>query len=485
MSEGPQYTACIDKANWKSAIAWIGVADIAAAIGAVVALLAGLPLVGLIAAFAAGSEIIRKVAEWQLNVKLICLDNVKRRVFDDPDPDRICVLGTVLDFEKVGEDKSGFENIDNDFGINLFIAPFQINDVATTDPAVLRRQMQRSAQGDLIQNPDVPEPAAGDPDPGPGPLKRKDAPSQNFGPLPSGFTGYDRGLMISANLPRPVPTNAYRDPHELVKIDPKLKQMGDDAYAAFVAEFQGTVFENGQELSKAMKDSILAEAAKDPLGDGHVSTRFYEAVEAAYHFQEKQAPAFHCEFEGSRIRDVYNVLDFAHVHCDTSGFWGFLCDVLNLVVALFLGLPKLIAFAAAWANADDGALSNSYDGAGGEIRWGDPIVLRGRWVYDSAHSGYNEMHAVRTVQKTFPAPQDPTAFIAFHGAWCGELSKVPPSPPPDRDPQSPPATGGGVPMTPSQGATWDAQQRDENRWVYHPAIDGCLPNRPPELDPLH
>src|SRR3954454_11641145 len=86
MSEGPQYTACIDKANWKSAIAWVGVADIAAAIGAVVALLAGLPLVGLIAAFAAGTEIIRKAAEWQLNVKLICLSNVKRRVFDDPIP---------------------------------------------------------------------------------------------------------------------------------------------------------------------------------------------------------------------------------------------------------------------------------------------------------------------------------------------------------------------------------------------------------------
>ena len=151
MSEGPQYTACIDKANWKSAIAWIGVADIAAAIGAVVALLAGLPLVGLIAAFAAGSEIIRKVAEWQLNVKLICLGNVKRRVFDDPDPDRICVLGTVLDFEKVGEDKSGFENIDNDFGVNLFIAPFQINDVATTDPAVLRRALTTHRHGFLMK----------------------------------------------------------------------------------------------------------------------------------------------------------------------------------------------------------------------------------------------------------------------------------------------------------------------------------------------
>jgi hypothetical protein len=127
-------------------------------------------------------------------------------------------------------------------------------------------------------------------------------------------------------------------------------------------------------------------------------------------------------------------------------------------------------------------LSNSYDGAGGEIRWGDPIAVRGRWVYDSAHSGYNEIHAVRTVQKTFLAPPDPVGFIAFHDAWCSELSKVPPSPPPTRDPQAPPpSTPGDIPMTPDQRATSDAQNRDENRWVYHPAIDGCVPQ--PSHDP--
>src|SRR5260370_930918 len=134
MSEGPQYTNCTDKANWKSAIASVGVADIVGAIGAILAVLAGFPAAGVILAFAAGAEIMRKVAEWQLNGKLVCLSNVKRRVYTDPDPDRVCVVGTVLDFEKVGEDKGGFENIDNDFGLNLFIAPFPISDVAVVDP---------------------------------------------------------------------------------------------------------------------------------------------------------------------------------------------------------------------------------------------------------------------------------------------------------------------------------------------------------------
>ena len=215
--------------------------------------------------------------------------------------------------------------------------------------------------------------------------------------------------------------------------------------------------------------------------------RFYQAVEAAFNFTLKEAQALHCEFEGSRIRDVFNTLDFAHVQCDTSGFWGFLCDVLNLVISLFLGLPKLIAAAVAWANADDGSFSDAYDAAGGEVKLGDSLVVRGRWVYDSAHSGYNEIHAVRTVQKTQPAPQEAagtfTKFIEFHNMWCGELAKVPPTPPPTRDPQRPPpGTGDEIPMTPAQRATYDAQQQDENRWVYHPAIDGCAPQ--PASDPL-
>ena len=310
MAEGPQYTSCIDKANWKSAIAYVGVVDIAGAVAAILAVLMGFPPAGLILALASGAEIMRKVAEWQLNVKLVCLSNVKRRVYTDPDPERVCVVGTVLDFEKVGEDKSGFENIDNDFGLNLFIAPFAISDVAVIDHDTLKKHMEKSPQGDLIQNPDAPEPAPGDPDPGPGPLKRKDDPSQNFGAMPAGFTGYERGLMFAKHFPRPIPSNAYRDPHELVKVDPKFKQMGDDAYADFVAKYKGVVIVNGQPLPQNIKDAMLAEAAKDPLGTAEISTAFYEAVEKAFHFEEKKAQALHCEFEGSRIRDVYEALDF-------------------------------------------------------------------------------------------------------------------------------------------------------------------------------
>jgi hypothetical protein len=38
-------------------------------------------------------------------------------------------------------------------------------------------------------------------------------------------------------------------------------------------------------------------------------------------------------------------------------------------------------------------------------------------------------------------------------------------------------------MTPAQQETKNAQERDENRWVYHPAVDGCVPQPEPDPDP--
>jgi hypothetical protein len=340
------------------------------------------------------------------------------------------------------------------------------------DLAALTHAVEINPQGDLIQNPDVADPNPADPNALPKPLLRKDN-GQKFGPMPKGFIGYTRSTMCSESYPRPIPFNVYEDPHELVKVDPKLAQMADDAYAQFVIDVASLVGADGNPLSEDARNRLLSKTAADPLSQPRVAELFYQQVDAAFAFKERKAPSLHCEFEGARIRDVYNVLDFAHVHCDTSGFWGFLCDILNFVISLFLSIPKLIAAAVAWALAEDGKLSDAYDGRGGDILFGESIVLRGRWAYDGGHDGYNEIHAVRTVQKTCgPAPLDAADFKLFHDQWCAELAKVPPGATRGTAGTS---TSGDKPLTPAQQETRDAQARPENRWTLHPAIDGCTP----------
>jgi len=472
MSEGPQYTSCVDKADFVRVESYVGVANVLGAIGAILFVLAGFPAAGAIFAFAAGAEILRKVAEWLLTRKLICLKNVKRRVFDDPDPDRICVLGVVLDFEVVGEGKSGFDKIDNDFALNLFLAPTPLASIAGTNLSALTLVVESQPQGDLIQNPDIPDPAnPADPRK---PLLRKDN-SQKFGPMPKGFTGYTRDLMYSPAFPRLIPLNVFFNPKGLTLVDLKFVQLAADALADYVADVAVMVGADGKPLSAVAKNDLLSKAAADPLSQRRVVELFYLRVEAEFAFSPLKAPSLHCEFEGSRIRDVFNVLDFAHVKCDSSGFLGFLCDALNFVIALFLGIPKLIAAAVAWASANDGKLSDAYDGKGGDLQFGESIVLRGRWAYDGGHDGYNEIHAVRTIQKTFgPVPQDDARFTAFHDQWCTELAKVPPPDPlPGVETSSSPL--GNNPLTPAQQSTRDAQARPENSWTLHPLIDGCAP----------
>ena len=481
MSEGPQYTACIEKDAFVTVESHVGVANVLGAIGAILFLLAGFPAAGAILAFAAGAEILRKVAEWLLNRKLICLKNAKRRVFDDPDSDRICVLGAVLDFESVGADKSGFEAIDNDFALNLLLAPTPLSDIRVKSIADLTLAVEKTAQGDLIQNPDVADPAP--PLDFPKPLLRKDN-GQKFGAMPKGFIGYQRDLMVAPTYPRLIPMNLYFNPKGLALVDPLFAQLASNAHAQYVTEVQTSTGADGKPLSAIARNELLSKAAADPLSQPRVVELFYQLMLSAFAFETKRAPALHCEFEGARIRDVYNTLDFAHVQCDSSGFWGFLCDALNFVISLFLGLPKLIAAAVAWLLAKDGKLTDAYDGAGGELQFGDSIVLRGRWVYDGGHDGYNEIHAVRTVQKTFgPGPQDEAGFKAFHDQWCSELAKVPPNAALPEGTSSPANLRD--PLTPAQLATYDAQSRPENRWTFHPSIDACSP-RPSDPHPgLH
>src|SRR5205085_617885 len=101
-----------------------------------------------------------------------------------------------------------------------------------------------------------------------------------------------------------------------------------------------------------------------------------------------------------------------------------------------------------------------------ELHLGDPVVIRGRWVYDAGHSGYNEFHAVHTIQK-IENERDCT-FDGYAGEkWCQHTMEIPPQPPLHVKT-----------MTPEQQTVFDNQRRPENRWCFHPDLDGCQPPAP-------
>jgi hypothetical protein len=186
-------------------------------------------------------------------------------------------------------------------------------------------------------------------------------------------------------------------------------------------------------------------------------------------------PVLHLECEGSRTADVCAALDatWGPIHntvCQIPIIGGFLCTVVSIVLAPILGPIILLAVTAAWAAATDGNASDALVG-GGTLTYGDVIVVTGRWVYDAAHEGWNEIHPVKTIQKLTGSAADYGGdFDGFRSRWCTAIGAIPTFDGPGVRP---------VGMTPAQTTTYDNQLQPENQWIFHPAIDGCTPAQPP------
>jgi len=184
-----------------------------------------------------------------------------------------------------------------------------------------------------------------------------------------------------------------------------------------------------------------------------------------------KVPVLHCEIEGDRIAAVcaaFHVIwnPVIETLCDVPVFGWLICLVISIAL-----LPiVLTTLATAWAAGSND--NRSFDDAD-SLEVGDTVVITGRWVYDAGHAGWNEIHPVKSVQKLNDSEVcDWQTFDDLHEHWCDRINEVPPEGPPGSRPAS---------MTRAQEAVWEGQLDPKNRWIYHPAVDGCgEPMEPPK-----
>jgi hypothetical protein len=140
-----------------------------------------------------------------------------------------------------------------------------------------------------------------------------------------------------------------------------------------------------------------------------------------------------------------------------------------IAAAIWLAITAA-AVAIAWAATHNGDINDVYDPAAGELTAADPktgeggdvILVTGDWVYDAGHSGWNEIHPIRHVQKLTPevdsrfrgmGKADSALVEAFKkevlDVWCFHVGQ------------------GSDPLV------VEAQKEPENQWHIHPSIDGC------------
>jgi hypothetical protein len=190
---------------------------------------------------------------------------------------------------------------------------------------------------------------------------------------------------------------------------------------------------------------------------------------------------FHVEVKGCRVHDVCNVWKALSFGAPVVGF---ICSIpligwlVCAIAALIWLIITAIATAIAWAATHSGDINDVYDPAAGELTAADPktgaggdvILVRGDWVYDAGHSGWNEIQPIRFVQKLTAvvdpkyqsmAKADASLVAEFKkdvlDPWCFFVGQA------------------------SDPLTVAAQDDPPNTWGIHPSIDGC----DPEPAPLH
>jgi hypothetical protein len=320
-----QYTKCCKPSDYSG---WGGAVALTTIIGLAIALLTG---AWVVLAPTAMADLVA-FCEWWLYKRLVCLDGEK------------CVIGMLLTIEPPDK-KSGFEQFDTDFSINLVLAPHTIY----TDRATVEND---GISGGLI--------------------KEQDA-TKNIG---LGFVGYTSKQW--ANYPN--------------------------------------------------------------------------------------TPVLHAEFEGGGIYDLMQAAKIVlaltavgAVVCSIPVIGWVACAIIFIIAAIVAIVGVVIALndegSPSDANAELTELhTNDPTGTGADI-----LLVRGTWIYDSFHDGWNELHPVLYAQKvgTWGGSWGFDAKIATD-SWCNAVGEA------------------GSPLTKGE------QEKPENKWTIHPEVDGCDPGEEPE-----
>jgi hypothetical protein len=132
MSEGPQYTSCVEAADFSTpSTAVLATLGALVAVGGIAALFSG--GIGALIAIPSLVQLLRYVLDFMLNGKLICLHRTSTDCNCGDAGNTICAIGEVADTEGVGEDKNPFEDVDNDYAMNVILAPFNMRNFASNN----------------------------------------------------------------------------------------------------------------------------------------------------------------------------------------------------------------------------------------------------------------------------------------------------------------------------------------------------------------
>jgi hypothetical protein len=178
--------------------------------------------------------------------------------------------------------------------------------------------------------------------------------------------------------------------------------------------------------------------------------------------------ALHCEFEGSGIKDVLEwasailaLLVAALAVLLLLGPYGAILSVILWIIAAIL---TAIGGVTTLFDPLDPGDPTDVDQSLASLKKGDIVVVKGNWIYDSLHIGWNEIHAVHDCMIVNEIATD------ADGNWVWPPGLQTPG-----DVQTARDSCCAA-LTDANNAQVNGSWTDPaNNWVIHPLVDGCKP----------
>ena len=310
----------------------------------------------------------------------------------------------------------------------------------------------------------------------------------------SGFDAFDTDYSINLVL---APHNIQELPADYPASVPP-PPVGADKTEYFDKEFR-------KALNRAIADDgIQGELIKEQAATHDAGWDFegaFNKVNGATVLYHHQA-YLHCEFEGGGI---YKLLQFLYALLVLATIAAVVCSIPVLgwiACAILAGAIAVLSVVGIVVALNDKGAPTVVDPKTGsttdELHPNQDILfVKGEWVFDTAHEGWNEVHPIRHCQLVGKVRYEANDkvdwddaigdFMVARGKWQYDVTD--PSKRAFHKTSGPPVAQDwkdwvksvcdGVGEA-SSGLTVSNQQRPENQWETHPVIDGCRPAENPD-----
>ena len=195
----------------------------------------------------------------------------------------------------------------------------------------------------------------------------------------------------------------------------------------------------------------------------------------------------HCEFEGGGVQDLLESAEAA-LALATAAAVACAIPAIGWIICAILGLIAAIVMIAGIVNAlnDTGSPTDVNPELKDLHQSADVMVVKGRWVFDTAHEGWNEIHPVTYAQRIGLYdiqvwPNDlPGYWFARLKEWRLQMnpaiSTADLNKPATKDDWKNWVTFWCDSISQGQSAlTHENQGKPENQWKIHPQIESCVP----------